>query len=301
MSAFDSAQRPDMYRFAGEPADGSLPTKSAGDQCHPREAHHLTPRELAWRPDPHSQSESARHWRTANEHSRKEDLQVNAEGVYKVTAADSLSTIAERSLRGQGVKPTGKAISEEMSRIADLNKDAYPDLSAHLHLVKRGMELRIKANSCSQSSTTERVLAEKSSGPARQPGIDTPPFFASLHHGHRLRDREYGGMMDSHAASGGGDQIGRTVLPLMAGLAGRLMLGGGHNFTHTDPWRRGMMENDMLGYRGRMGFGPEPGYYGGYGDGGSGYINLAPRYNNFYSRAPWYHSAGGDDRFNPWG
>ncbi len=315
MSALDSASRRDMYDFAGEPAGDARRAVKAGNQCHAdREAHHLTPRELAWRPDPHSQSESARHWRTANEQSRKEQLKLSADGTYAVTEADSLSTIAERSLRGQGTKLTGKAIHEEMARILELNRDAYPDLARNLHLLKRGMELRMKADSCSEDTGAEKEHHEiKQALPVRS-RVHSDTNQADAH------------LAPSRHPASAGDQVVRSVLPLMAGLLGNSMFGGGQHFMHTAPWRGMTGGNDMLWQRrGGIGLSGDPRFYGGYSDGefypgresrfydfgrganrymgAGGYMDSQPGYNPLYgrSRAPWYYGAGGYDGLSQWG
>lgn len=326
MSAFDLAPRQDIYSFAGESTEASRPAAKAGKQCHSeREGHHLTPRELAWRPDPHAQSESARHWRTANQQSRKEHLNLSADGTYSVTDADSLSTIAERSLRGQRTKLTGKSIHEEIARIVDLNRDAYPDLSRNLHLVKRGMELRMKADGCSDHASDGKAHREtKASNPESGTSDQGQP--------RQPRDQVVMLRADRHAEvvrypAPSGEQMLRTVLPVMAGMFGsgmfgNRMVGFGNHFTHGAPGLHGMPGGgDMLWNRGGMG--ADPRFYGGYSEGGfypgrdprfynprraghyvgGGYMDSDPRYNGFVgrSRAPWYYNGSDYDGFSRWG
>lgn len=322
MSALDSTSK-DMYGFAGEPPEDSQPVKKAGSQCHAeREPHHLTPRELAWRPDPHSQSESARHWRTANEQSRKEQLRLSADGTYAVTDADSLSTIAERSLRGQGIKLTGKAIHDEMARLVELNRDAYPDLSRNLHLLKRGMALRMKADGCS-----ENAGAEKEHHEVKQRNLEeeiSDPGQPRAHRGHeRAIQADAPAEAVRHRAPAG-DQLVRSVLPIMAGLFGNAMLGGGHHYLQGS-WRHGMMGgNEMIWNRGGIGSGADPRFYNGLSEGGfypgrdprfynfgrtnrymgaGGYMDPESGYNGLYSRsrAPWYYGDSGYDGLSRWG
>jgi hypothetical protein len=150
---------------------GERPAVGADFSGGQRQPHHLTPRELSWRPDPNSQSESAQHWQADNSHSRQEQLPVNAQGIYTVTNVDALSTIAERSLRTQGAaRPSGADIRNEMGRIATLNQDAYPDLARNPDLVKAGMELRMNPIHGSRGSQIEIPPAYPQARPAPERG-----------------------------------------------------------------------------------------------------------------------------------
>lgn len=340
MSAFESAPRQDMYDLAGEQQAPPQHSIKPGNECQsPREPHHLTPRELAWRPDPNSQSESAKRWRTANSNSRHENLKLNADGIYVVTGSDSLSTIAERSLRERGNKLTGKSIQDEMSRIVALNRDAYPEFSRNLHLVKHGMQLRMRPDNCTQKETgneTDRDREGKGKhtlgaegeradkiGKSRRDRTTEEAQSLPIRHGNPHRSYGYG--REDVAAYSGGSQILRMALPMMAGLFGNT-LGGQRFLPGGMPWRHGMT-NEMLGYNyadqwdgdnfdvppgprfpysGRHNeyYGPDPrlsnGYYG--PDprwGGSGRYERDTRYGYNQRRTPWTPRVGHSGGF--WG
>lgn len=113
------------------------------DLCAGKKAHHLAASQLLWHPG-QLDGEKTKHWQDGNNHSRHENLKLDASGQFRVSEFDTLSTVAERSLHGQGIeKPGRKALHNEMDRIISLNKCQYPDLAKHRDLLLSGMELNI--------------------------------------------------------------------------------------------------------------------------------------------------------------
>jgi hypothetical protein len=153
--------------MAGMENQQDRPVAGADLAAGQHQAHHLTPHELSWSPNSHSTSESAKHWKEGNEHSRHEKLAVDAHGNYAVTGVDALSTIAERNLHTHGMaKPSGKEVHHEMDRIAALNKDAYPDLASHPDLLQPGMELHMRGHHKSHPTHMDIPPMQQSEGQA---------------------------------------------------------------------------------------------------------------------------------------
>ena len=251
----------------------------ADSSSRQREVHHLTPRELAWRPDTNTQSESTQRWRDDNTRSVQRPVQVNDLGMYTVINADTLSTIAERYLRSQGAaKPSGADVRSEMNRIVTLNCDAYPDLARNPDLIKSGMHLRLQPDNDSAGSQ-----------------IGIPPVHPPEHHVHGKHDveqyrHEHGYERSTGQTGQTGDQVAQTVLPMIANVIGGLIGGGGNRYGGA-PFFGGGNYNGGAGY-----YGGDNGYYGG-GYGGSGGYDVYGGYSGYSG----YGGYGGDGGYSGYG
>jgi hypothetical protein len=106
----------------------------------------LSERERNWRPDANSTSEKAQEWKRQHEQQRQKSFDTDSNGAYKVEKGDSMSGIAQRSLKAQGNEHASqKDIQRETERLIKIN----PELGGKGDLVKPGMTLRtIEDNAC---------------------------------------------------------------------------------------------------------------------------------------------------------
>lgn len=103
-------------------------------------------------------SELSRAWSNNAKQLSSSDLDVSQQGTYSVRFGDSLSGIAKRSLKMQGVdSPDTRAIKAEQARIIDLNSDRYPHLAKNPGYIWENMTLKMIPDQSSDPGQDERL------------------------------------------------------------------------------------------------------------------------------------------------
>jgi hypothetical protein len=94
-----------------------------------------------WHPSPGSDSPEARKWQEQNKELGKHKIE---EKEYTVKPGDSLGTIAERTLKGEGNQhPSPADIDKKMKEIIEQNKEQYPTLVCNPDYIVPGMKLKV--------------------------------------------------------------------------------------------------------------------------------------------------------------
>ncbi|HEY9712508.1 MAG TPA: LysM peptidoglycan-binding domain-containing protein, partial [Chroococcales cyanobacterium] len=98
----------------------------------------------SWRPDFSLSTPLARAWEAQSNINRNQPLDLSGCDNYTVKFGDCLWTIADRALKKDGDQnPNGTEIEDEIKKIVQLNKEAYPSLKCNPDLIMPGWKLKI--------------------------------------------------------------------------------------------------------------------------------------------------------------
>ena len=144
---------------ADEPQKGRKGTKSSesgAERIHGRESHADVERGAREKMHNEAREEMVRR---SKESSLPKTLSLGEGDRYKVTDKDCLSTIAERRLRTDGEKITGKTIDAEVKRLSKLNSDEHSSLEKKKDFIKTGWNLKIYDENTHRRSAPEARIA----------------------------------------------------------------------------------------------------------------------------------------------
>src|SRR5690348_9361277 len=84
-----------------------------------------------FKPDYELSTPRARDWANASDAQRAKPLDLNENGEYRVKWGDSLSTIAERALKGSGSAVNKDSLQAMQDAIVEANHDRYKTLDCN--------------------------------------------------------------------------------------------------------------------------------------------------------------------------
>jgi hypothetical protein len=125
-----------------------------------------------FKPDFEYKTEQGRAWKAVSDQQRQQPLEVNERGRYQVVYGDSLSTIAERNLKGSGLAADRKSVEAEVQNIVNANKNRYPSLDCNNHFIKTGWTLDLPRH---QPGDAPQKPAVDQRPPAERPPVERPP------------------------------------------------------------------------------------------------------------------------------
>ncbi len=96
-----------------------------------------------FKPDFELSTPRAQAWAAASDGQRATPLDVNQNGEYTVKFGDSLSTIAERALKGAGAPVSKDSLQAMQDAIVEANHDKYKTLDCNRDFVKENWSLKI--------------------------------------------------------------------------------------------------------------------------------------------------------------
>lgn len=96
-----------------------------------------------FKPDYDLSTPRAQQWAADSQVQRTKPLDLNENGEYKVRWGDSLSTIAERALKGSGAPVSKDSLQQMQDAIVEANKERYNSLGCNRDLVKENWQLKI--------------------------------------------------------------------------------------------------------------------------------------------------------------
>ncbi|MCC7527822.1 MAG: LysM peptidoglycan-binding domain-containing protein [Candidatus Melainabacteria bacterium] len=96
-----------------------------------------------FRPDYELSTARAQAWAQASDAQRATPLDLNQNGEYKVKFGDSLSTIAERALKGYGEPVNRDSLKAMQDAIVEANHDRYKTLDCNRDFIKENWCLKI--------------------------------------------------------------------------------------------------------------------------------------------------------------
>jgi len=96
-----------------------------------------------FKPDYELSTPRAQQWAADSQAQRTKPLDINENGEYKVKWGDSLSTIAERALKGSGAPVSKESLQSMQDAIVEANRDRYKSLDCNRDLIKENWSLRI--------------------------------------------------------------------------------------------------------------------------------------------------------------
>ncbi|MCC6977840.1 MAG: hypothetical protein IT343_05930 [Candidatus Melainabacteria bacterium] len=102
-----------------------------------------TSAECNFKPDYELSTPRAQQWAADSQVQRSKPLDINENGEYRVKWGDSLSTIAERALRGAGAPVSKDSLQSMQDAIVEANRDRYKSLECNRDFIKEDWSLRI--------------------------------------------------------------------------------------------------------------------------------------------------------------
>ncbi|MBK9141160.1 MAG: hypothetical protein IPM23_01590 [Candidatus Melainabacteria bacterium] len=150
-----------------------------------------------------TRSEMSTAWSNKAKQLGSTELYIDQQGSYTVEFGDSLSGIARRSLKTQGVdSPSTRDIKAEQARIIDLNSDRYPHLAKNPGYIWENMNLRVTPNQTSDPVQNHESAPEKSYATPEQfqTDLDIPDLEGYIEKNDRNSSRDHAD--SSHADAG---------------------------------------------------------------------------------------------------
>jgi len=126
---------------SAEPPSIDLSPTIYGSNCDGTAKAHkqLTPAERNFTPDMTYGGANGREFQQKMNEQRAKPIELNGDGKYEVKPGDTLSTLAERSLKIDGHKPSQAEIQKRTKELEELNGDQL----GNRHLLKPGMKLKL--------------------------------------------------------------------------------------------------------------------------------------------------------------
>lgn len=139
-----------------------------------------------FQPDYDLSTPRAQQWKADSDVQRTRPLDLNENGEYKVKWGDSLSTIAERALKGAGQSVNRDSLQSMQEAIVQANHERYPTLDCNKDFVKENWCLKIPG--CSQQERQPPVVERPPQPPIEERPL--PPVEQPRHRVCPDRDRE---------------------------------------------------------------------------------------------------------------